>query len=573
MPVLPRLHPLLAAETVSRQSAALLLPPSGATIPVGGSPLGVTLTPDGARAYVANRASNTVSVIDTATETVTATIAAAGGPTLLAFSPDGTRAYLTLFDDGAVDVIDTAAGTITATIAVGAGAVGVAVGPDGNRAYVTSQNVNTLSVINTATDTVTATLTVGAGPVGVAISPDGTRGYVANTGDGTVSVIDTVTNTVTGSILVGDVPVLVAFTPDGSRAYVSTAGENAVNVIDTASNTVTATIPVITPRVVAMSPDGVTAYVADLSADTVTVLDVTTNTAAGTIPVGNGPTGAAISPDGTRLYVTNTTDNTVSVVPLTLVPDQGPAAGGIILTIRGHNLAPVTAVRFGDTAATILANTATSVTVRIPPGSGAVPVTATTPGGTGVLGTFYYRPAPLLTGITTTSNPYGGAGPAMGPLGGGGTAVITGVNLSGATAVRFGPTRQAIIQSVTDTAITLGIPGVPAPGPVPVTVLTPGGSAGGLTFTYLDVPALTGVSPAAAPTGGGTDVTITGTNLATTHEVTFDGTPVPFTAISDQQISATAPPHPAGQGITIAVNTLGGSYPWSIYTYEDGPAI
>ncbi len=155
-----------------------------------------------------------------------------------------------------------------------------------------------------------------------------------------------------------------------------------------------------------------------------------------------------------------------------------------------------------------------------PAGSGAVPVTVTTPGGTAVFGTFCYLPVPLLTGITTTSNPNGGAGPAMGPYTGGGTAVITGVNLSGTTSVRFG-SRPATLQSVTDTAVTVGIPGVPSPGPVPVSIITSGESAGGLTFTYLDVPALTGVSPGNGPTGGGTDVTITGNHLATTQGATF----------------------------------------------------
>ncbi|MEU5109156.1 MULTISPECIES: hypothetical protein [unclassified Streptomyces] len=40
----------------------------------GNTPQGIALTPDGARAYVVNRGSNTVSVIDTAAGAVTATI-------------------------------------------------------------------------------------------------------------------------------------------------------------------------------------------------------------------------------------------------------------------------------------------------------------------------------------------------------------------------------------------------------------------------------------------------------------------------------------------------------------------
>jgi YVTN family beta-propeller protein len=45
-----------------------------ATIPVGQTPYGVAVTPDGSRVYIANELDGTVSVIDTATSTVTATI-------------------------------------------------------------------------------------------------------------------------------------------------------------------------------------------------------------------------------------------------------------------------------------------------------------------------------------------------------------------------------------------------------------------------------------------------------------------------------------------------------------------
>ena len=45
-----------------------------ATIPVGNDPIGVAVSPDGTRAYVTNNINDTVSVIDTATNTVTATI-------------------------------------------------------------------------------------------------------------------------------------------------------------------------------------------------------------------------------------------------------------------------------------------------------------------------------------------------------------------------------------------------------------------------------------------------------------------------------------------------------------------
>ena len=62
------------------------------TIPVGGNPIGVAVTPDGTHAYVANNSSDTVSVIATATNTVVATIAVGAFPLGVAVGRFGDRA-------------------------------------------------------------------------------------------------------------------------------------------------------------------------------------------------------------------------------------------------------------------------------------------------------------------------------------------------------------------------------------------------------------------------------------------------------------------------------------------------
>jgi YVTN family beta-propeller protein len=145
-----------------------------------------------------------------------------------------------------VSVIDTATNTVTATIPVGNEPIGVAVTPDGSKVYVTHDIDNTVSVIDTATNIVTATIPVSGGTFGVAVSPDGSKVYVAD-GSATVSVIATATNTVIATIPVGFGPLGVAVTPDGSKVYVASGGgdiNNTVSVIDTATNTVIATIPV-----------------------------------------------------------------------------------------------------------------------------------------------------------------------------------------------------------------------------------------------------------------------------------------------------------------------------------------
>src|SRR5262249_38715862 len=159
-------------------------------------------------------------------------------------------AYVTNEFSGTVSVIDTATNTVVATVPVGIEPTGVAITPDGTHAYVansgTAQTVFTVSVIDTATNTVVATVPVGLGPRGVAITPHGTHAYVTYFSSVAVSVIATATNTVVATVPVGNGPLGVAITPDGTHAYVTngTGIFPSVSVIDTATNTVVATVPV-----------------------------------------------------------------------------------------------------------------------------------------------------------------------------------------------------------------------------------------------------------------------------------------------------------------------------------------
>jgi len=172
-------------------------------------PYAVAVSADGSRAYVTNEGSGTVSVIDTATNSVVSTITVGSLPTVLAISPDGSQIYVDNYSSGTVSVIDPTTNTVKATINVGGDPYGVVFSPDGSRAYV-ANDVGIVSVINTSTESVIDTINVGEA-VGVAISPDGSRLYVSHyKGSNTVSVIDTTTDTVVDSISVGNVPEYMA---------------------------------------------------------------------------------------------------------------------------------------------------------------------------------------------------------------------------------------------------------------------------------------------------------------------------------------------------------------------------
>ena len=139
----------------------------------------------------------------------------------MAITPDGARVYVANGGTGTVSVIDTATNTVIGSpIPVGTAPQGVAITPDGTRVYVANQNSNSVSVIDTATNTVIGSpITVGSGPRGMAITPDGAFAYVTNFAGNTVSVIaiDTAP-AVTGTPPAGDVgqPYTFTFTVTGS---------------------------------------------------------------------------------------------------------------------------------------------------------------------------------------------------------------------------------------------------------------------------------------------------------------------------------------------------------------------
>lgn len=246
-------------------------------------------------------------------------------------------------------------------------------------------------------------------------------------------------------------------------------------------------------------------------------------------------------------------------------PSQGSTGGGTVVTITGTNLGGATAVRFGTKTATITANTPTSVTVISPSGSGTVPVTVTTPGGTSNPLSFFYVGAPFKSSIS----------PVSGVTAGGNTVTINGTGLTTASAVNFGAV-TATPTVVNDGQLTVAVPAGTGPGAVSVSVTTAGGTNNGLSYTYVDAPTVTTLNPNSGPASGGTVVTITGTNLSSTQSVVFGATPAPFTVISDTTVSVVTPPTPDGSPgpAAVTVTTTGGVATAPVdFTYLAGPGI
>ncbi len=133
----------------------------------------------------------------------------------------------------------------------------------------------------------------------------------------------------------------------------------------------------------------------------------------GVLQLNLNPTGAdyafktvkGTTPDSGTLSCQELSATTVTSIS----PTSGSSLGGNTVTITGTNLASASAVSFGATNGTIIADSATSITVTAPSGTGTVDVTVTTPAGTSATSpydTYTYAsasPPPPSSTTSTTS--------------------------------------------------------------------------------------------------------------------------------------------------------------------------
>ncbi|MFJ1709444.1 IPT/TIG domain-containing protein [Kitasatospora sp. NPDC088346] len=160
--------------------------------------------------------------------------------------------------------------------------------------------------------------------------------------------------------------------------------------------------------------------------------------------------------------------------------------------------------------------------------------------------------------------------PNQGSTGGGTVVTITGTNLGGATAVKFG-TKSATITANTATSVTAVSPS--GTGTVGVTVTTPGGTSNPLSFFYVGAPFKSSLSAASGVLAGGNTITISGTGLSTATAVNFGANSAVPTVTSDSLISVTVPAGAAAGSVGVSVTTAGGTNNGLSYTYVDVPTV
>ena len=296
--------------------------------------------------------------------------------------------------------------------------------------------------------------------------------------------------------------------------------------------------------------------VARLSDTTITfVAPASAITGARDIEVTPATRGGSATLTGGFTYVTATTTPSLSSV----TPSTGLTSGGtaITLTGTGFSSAATPSVLIGGACATnITVVSDTTITAVTPTGvAGARDVVITTATGTVTAASaFTYQDAPAILSLS----------PATGPTTGGAIVVINGRGFgnSGTPTVTIDGVSATSIERLSDTQIRITTP----PG-------TPGGKAvqvtpvGGATlnkpsaYTY-QVPTITGITPFAGPTRGGTPVTIVGTGFGEsgTPTVTFGGVAATSVVrVSSTQLTAVTPAGTAGYVSVTVTPTTGPS--------------
>jgi uncharacterized repeat protein (TIGR01451 family) len=242
-----------------------------------------------------------------------------------------------------------------------------------------------------------------------------------------------------------------------------------------------------------------------------------------TVPAGatNGPI-TVVTPGGTG---TSSEAFLASAGPI--IVDFAPASGAprTLVTVNGFNFTGARTVQINGTNAPFAVVAPTQLNLEVPANATSGRITITTAAGTGIsFDPFIVRTGrPVIFGF----DPEAGQGRTA--------VIIDGVDLAGATAVRFN-NAPAQFSAVADTQILAIVPDGATSGPISVT--TPAGSAVS-SNRFVVAPVIASFSP----TNGvpGTVVRIRGTNLADVTTVRFGEALASFDHVSTNELTAVVP--------------------------------
>jgi DNA-binding beta-propeller fold protein YncE len=206
-------------------------------VPVHGECGRPALNPTQTRVYVGCWGTNLVYEIDTTSLTVLRTFSLERNPADVVVTPDGLKLFVANRNSQSLSVVDLTTEEVTRISQLSDFTFWSLVMGTHGRAYASSWG--TVYVIDTVNDVIIDQLPGPASPGGLALNPDEDRLYAADGGSGQMYVIDLVNGTtlaaIPGSSQHGDG---IALSPDGNLAYMTHANTaGGVSVFDTPSLT------------------------------------------------------------------------------------------------------------------------------------------------------------------------------------------------------------------------------------------------------------------------------------------------------------------------------------------------
>jgi YVTN family beta-propeller protein len=229
---------------------------------VGRSPHEPFFTPDGSEVWVTVRGEDYVDVLDGKTFEEKTRIKTPNGPGMQIFSPDGKYGYVCSSFNPETDVVSVADHQIIARVKQASPfCPNIAATPDGSQVWFTLKDVGKTQVFNAKPPfNVIATLDTGpiTNHVNFVHNAKGTLAYVTIGGLNEVKVFRTDNFEQVATIPVGNLPHGIWPSGDGSRVYVGLENADALAAIDTNTNKVIANIPIgQAPQAVAYVPGAV----------------------------------------------------------------------------------------------------------------------------------------------------------------------------------------------------------------------------------------------------------------------------------------------------------------------------
>jgi YVTN family beta-propeller protein len=177
-------------------------------VDAGVKPTSIALQAD--QKYVWVGEENGVTVIDAGTLKVAAQISTGAGQHEIVVSNDNRHAFISNRESGTVSVIDVAKLAKVKDVKVGANLVSLASSELSKAIYAVSETEGFVAVIDAKGEVMTRIKT-GAGSRSIRFAPGGRYGFVVNTKGNTVNIIDTASNRVVHEVKVGKSPDQVVF--------------------------------------------------------------------------------------------------------------------------------------------------------------------------------------------------------------------------------------------------------------------------------------------------------------------------------------------------------------------------